>query len=98
MPYLRNTVLLDRETIPVHTLIVRATQTVGGGFNTATVTVSITDVNDNRPNFNQATYTFSIQENQNIGTSVGTVLASDIDQPGTSFSSITYSISPVNSE
>ena len=43
------------------------------------VRVRISDSNDNSPGFNNADYTFYTTENEPIGTSVGKVQASDID-------------------
>ncbi|XP_070554412.1 protocadherin-18-like [Ptychodera flava] len=47
--------------------------------NDATVQLSIVDENDNAPIFSQSTYTFSVMENQPVGTSVGRIRATDVD-------------------
>ena len=64
----------------------------------ATVTVIVLDINDNSPIFSQGAYNFNINENENPQTSVGQVAATDIDKPGTSFSSISFSIQPASNE
>ncbi|XP_046568675.1 LOW QUALITY PROTEIN: cadherin EGF LAG seven-pass G-type receptor 2-like [Haliotis rubra] len=43
------------------------------------LTVTLTDVNDNSPVFGSITYSFTIAENVKVGTTVGTVSASDAD-------------------
>ncbi len=45
----------------------------------ALVVVTVEDVNDERPEFTQNKYTFSVEENQKIGTEVATVDAYDAD-------------------
>ena len=45
----------------------------------ATVIVQLTDVNDNAPMFSAATYTFTVEENQQPPVSIGTVTATDRD-------------------
>ncbi|XP_048580487.1 cadherin-23-like isoform X2 [Nematostella vectensis] len=69
---------LDRETTPVYTLVVRATD--GGGKEvTSSLTVILDDVNDNAPVFSRPEgYTFEVQEG-GVGLSVGTVQATDRD-------------------
>uniref|UniRef100_A0ABM0N157 Protocadherin Fat 4-like n=1 Tax=Saccoglossus kowalevskii TaxID=10224 RepID=A0ABM0N157_SACKO len=83
--------LLDREITDQYILEITATD--GGDTPlTGTVTLSITveDVNDNTPIFSQDIYTTSILENINIGTSVFTVIATDIDSGANS--NIEYNI------
>ena len=46
---------------------------------TATVTLTIEDMNDNAPKFTHSSYTFEILENLNSGTSVNEVSAKDLD-------------------
>ena len=60
------------------------TLTVEDGVNTSaaeTVTINITDVNDNAPVITTA-QSFSVAENATNGTAVGTVLATDVDTVG----------------
>ncbi|KAK1795690.1 hypothetical protein P4O66_001180 [Electrophorus voltai] len=73
---------LDRETQDRYELVVKATDMAGqmGGLSgSTTVTIVITDVNDNPPRFPQKMYQFSISEGAAIGTSVGRVMATDDD-------------------
>ncbi|XP_056645229.1 protein dachsous-like [Diorhabda sublineata] len=72
--------VLDRETTDSYTLIIEA---LDGGTpplrGEMTVNITIQDVNDNPPVFNQSRYFASIQENATIGTSVLKVTATDAD-------------------
>ncbi|XP_072540911.1 cadherin-22 [Salminus brasiliensis] len=73
---------LDRETQDRYELVVKATDMAGqmGGLSgSTTVTIVITDVNDNPPRFPQKMYQFSVSEGAAIGTSVGRVIATDAD-------------------
>ncbi|XP_055386024.1 protein dachsous [Condylostylus longicornis] len=71
---------LDRETIPAYSLVVEA---LDGGNpplkGHMTVNITIQDVNDNPPIFNQSRYFATIPENSTVGTSVLQVYASDAD-------------------
>ncbi|XP_053377420.1 cadherin-23-like [Mercenaria mercenaria] len=71
---------LDRETAPTYQLLIQAAD--GGTTSlstTTTLTVILTDVNDNDPVFTNPDVSFSIDENQGVGTVVGTVAATDQD-------------------
>ncbi len=46
---------------------------------TATVIITVLDANDNSPMFTDDEYSFNVRENMPAGTSVGTVLANDLD-------------------
>lgn len=46
---------------------------------TTTVNVLITDVNENRPVFDQGFYNFQVRDDADIGQSVGTIHATDMD-------------------
>ncbi|KAJ8347264.1 hypothetical protein SKAU_G00286650 [Synaphobranchus kaupii] len=73
---------LDRETQDRYELVVKATDMAGqmGGLSgSTTVTIVITDVNDNPPRFPQKMYQFSLSEGAAAGTSVGRVMATDAD-------------------
>ncbi|KAM6979788.1 cadherin-22 [Aplochiton taeniatus] len=73
---------LDRETQDRYELVVKATDMAGqmGGLSgSTTVTIVITDVNDNPPRFAQKMYQFSVSEGAVVGTSVGRVIATDAD-------------------
>ncbi|KAM9373559.1 protocadherin alpha-3-like [Phaethornis superciliosus] len=71
---------LDRETVPVHRLVVRASD---GGRPSLTGTmelvISVLDANDNAPQFNQSVYSVVLQEDSLEGTLVGRVNATDPD-------------------
>lgn len=71
---------LDREIQDMHVVTVLARD---GGTpslsSTATVTVSVLDINDVAPQFLRTEYKFSISEGQPSGTSVGSVSAFDLD-------------------
>ncbi|XP_050303550.1 protein dachsous [Anthonomus grandis grandis] len=71
---------LDRETCEYYSLVIEA---LDGGTpplrGEMTVNITIQDVNDNPPIFNQSRYFASVQENSTIGTSVLQVLATDAD-------------------
>ncbi|KAL3875972.1 hypothetical protein ACJMK2_033866 [Sinanodonta woodiana] len=89
---------LDREVTPTYglTVTVRDTTTPLPLSATTTVSVILTDVNDNNPVF-PSQYQFNVLENQPAGTSVGTVTATDADQPGTANSELTYRLNQANS-
>ncbi|GAB0089258.1 protein dachsous-like [Sergentomyia squamirostris] len=71
---------LDRETIPAYSLVIEA---LDGGTpplrGQMTVNITIQDVNDNQPIFNQSQYYASVPENATVGTSVLQVSATDTD-------------------
>ncbi|XP_065908820.1 protocadherin Fat 4-like [Dysidea avara] len=69
---------LDRELIPSYTFSVTASDPVGN-FDSANVTVTIEDTNDNVPTFMQVTYFFSIREDAGVDFIVGAVTAVDSD-------------------
>ncbi|TWW58827.1 protocadherin Fat 1a isoform X4 [Takifugu flavidus] len=56
----------------------------------ATVNINLTDVNDNRPVFSQDVYTAVVSEDTELGRTVATVNAEDLDGP--SHSQVRYSI------
>lgn len=71
---------LDRETTAGYSLIIEA---LDGGSpplrGSMTVNITIQDVNDNQPIFNQSRYFATVPENATVGTSVLQVFATDID-------------------
>ncbi|KAL9836553.1 LOW QUALITY PROTEIN: protocadherin alpha-8-like [Geothlypis trichas] len=71
---------LDRETIPVHRLVLTASD---GGRPSLTGTmelvISVLDVNDNAPQFNQSVYKVQLPESAAVGTLVTRVNATDPD-------------------
>ncbi|BES94855.1 Cadherin domain [Nesidiocoris tenuis] len=71
---------LDRETTSAYSLVIEA---LDGGNpplrGRMTVNITIQDVNDNQPIFNQSRYFAAVPENATIGTSVLQVFATDMD-------------------
>ena len=59
---------------------------------TATLAISFTDEDDNKPTFTQPQFTFEIPENQPMGTEVGQVTAIDADS--VPYNDFTYFLSP----
>ena len=88
---------IDRESITSFTLQVRA-QDFGNPpkSDRTRVEITITDINDNAPVFLPSFYSKTIGENAAVGTVVGTVTATDADEPGNPNSLITYSITDGN--
>ncbi|XP_065547518.1 cadherin-22 isoform X4 [Lathamus discolor] len=73
---------LDRETQDRYEVVIRATDMAGqlGGLSgSTTVTIVVTDVNDNPPRFPQKMYQFSVVETAPVGTAIGRVKAEDSD-------------------
>ncbi|XP_077042740.1 protocadherin alpha-2-like isoform X8 [Agelaius phoeniceus] len=72
---------LDRETIPVHRLVLTATD---GGRPSLTGTmelvISVLDANDNAPQFNQSLYNVHLSEDAVQGTLVARMNATDLDE------------------
>ncbi|XP_077042571.1 protocadherin alpha-8-like [Agelaius phoeniceus] len=72
---------LDRETIPVHRLVLTATD---GGRPSLTGTmelvISVLDANDNAPQFNQSVYNVHLSEDVVQGTLVARMNATDLDE------------------
>lgn len=87
---------LDRETTSLYTLKIMATDN-GVPKNTATaiIKVTVSDYNDNDPQFFQDLYEFSIEENRPQGTIVGMLQATDKDADNNAV--IRYSLIPNNS-
>ena len=81
---------LDRETTDFYTILVECVDT-GGLSDTATLQITLTDINDNSPII-QAMYSFDYLENDVIGTKLGTVTATDADEPNTSNSQLVFSL------
>ncbi|NXR12638.1 PCDA6 protein, partial [Semnornis frantzii] len=82
---------LDRETVPVHQLLLTASD---GGRPSLTGTmelvITVLDVNDNAPHFNQSVYKVQLPENTERDTLVLKLNATDLDE-GTN-SNIEYSL------
>ncbi|KAM4718531.1 cadherin-7 [Anableps anableps] len=73
---------MNREAREEYLVVVQVKDMLGlsGGYSSSTtVTVSLTDVNDNGPTFQQHLYTFNLPENAASGTTVGRIMADDGD-------------------
>ncbi|XP_066536762.1 cadherin-18 [Hoplias malabaricus] len=73
---------LDRETQDQYLVVLQAKDMgghLGGLSGTTTVTVKLTDVNDNPPHFTQSTWLFSLSELAVPGAEVGRISATDAD-------------------
>ncbi|XP_065805062.1 cadherin-7 isoform X2 [Labrus bergylta] len=84
---------MDREAREEYLVVVQVKDMLGltGGYSSSTtVTVSLTDVNDNGPTFQHHLYTFAVPENAALGTTVGRIMAQDGDT-GTN-ARMTYSL------
>ena len=79
---------LDHESMSSYTLTVEASD--GTNKATATVTVTVTNVNET-PSFGSSNYSFSVADRARVGTSVGSVSATDADGD-----TLTYSITGGN--
>ena len=62
---------------------------------TATVHMTILDHNDEQPEFSQDSYSFGTYENQDVGSEVGRVLATDADNPP--FDKFSFILDPYHS-
>ena len=85
--------VLDYENTPSYVLTVQADDG-NGGKTQSSITVTLTDLNDEAPTFNSASYNGHVTENVVTGSSVMTVTASDGDAAD---SSLAYSLSGTNS-
>ena len=85
----------DRESIDSYSFTVQAVDS--GGTNaqstTTTVAVTITDINDNAPIFDQSMYQAVVLENTSVPIQLLTINATDADQPGSPNSMVSYSLS-----
>ncbi|KAM8775174.1 cadherin-8 [Rhynchonycteris naso] len=73
---------MDREAKEEYLVVIQAKDMGGhsGGLSgTTTLTVTLTDVNDNPPKFAQSLYHFSVPEDVLLGTAIGRVKANDQD-------------------
>lgn len=86
-------VVLDYEETPSYVLTVQADDG-NGGKTLSSIIVTLTDLNDEAPTFNSASYNGHVTENVVIGSSVMTVMASDGDAAD---SLLAYSLSGTNS-
>uniref|UniRef100_A0A3Q3W2E4 Cadherin domain-containing protein n=1 Tax=Mola mola TaxID=94237 RepID=A0A3Q3W2E4_MOLML len=73
---------MDREARDQYLVVVQVKDMLGlsdGHSSSTTVTVSLTDVNDNGPTFQHHLYAFAIPEDAAVGTTVGRIMAEDGD-------------------
>ncbi|KAM9099476.1 cadherin-19 isoform X1 [Sarcophilus harrisii] len=73
---------MDREAKDQYLVVVQATDMLGlpGGLSgTTTVTINLSDVNDNRPIFQLGLYHMNVSESAPVGTSIGIIMAEDSD-------------------
>ncbi|XP_007906050.1 cadherin-5 [Callorhinchus milii] len=74
---------MDREQKKDYEVFVQAKDmgTQNGGFSsTATVLISLTDINDNPPHFSHTQYKFNVSEDKIVGQEIGRVKAEDGDE------------------
>ncbi|XP_010195957.2 cadherin-5 [Colius striatus] len=74
---------LDRENQSTYEIIVKAKDALGssGDSSTATVIITLTDINDNFPVFKHPSFHFKVPENISVGGEVGRVKVEDVDEP-----------------
>ncbi|XP_066569846.1 cadherin-1 isoform X1 [Amia ocellicauda] len=83
---------LDRENYPEYKLIIQAADTQGQGLsNTCTALITVTDSNDNAPQFVKDSYTVSVPENK-VGYVVVKIPVTDNDKPHTPAWNTKYTI------
>ncbi|NWQ63015.1 CADH8 protein, partial [Neopipo cinnamomea] len=73
---------MDREAKEEYFVVIQAKDMgghMGGLSGTTTVTITLTDVNDNPPKFSQSLYHFSVMEDVALGEPIGRVKANDLD-------------------
>ena len=68
---------IDRETTPIYAVVVTASD--GINQDSTTVTINVTDINDNPPIFNDTQYEIVVEENYETGVGILQVFATDID-------------------
>ncbi|XP_059849265.1 cadherin-5 [Hypanus sabinus] len=86
---------LDRETKKNYQLVVQAKDMefeTGGRSSSATVYISLTDINDNAPYFEKSEYIYKVPENTSVGVEFGRVEAKDLDEGENA--KILYTIEP----
>lgn len=74
-------------------IVAEETETPQKLSSTATLTVTVTDANDNRPIFEHESYSFSVSETAPSGQLIGTITAKDLDSGRFGSNGIRYSLS-----
>ncbi|XP_051831043.1 cadherin-5 isoform X1 [Antechinus flavipes] len=74
---------LDREKQSKYEIVVEAKDGPGlqGESSTATVVITLSDINDNFPIFTETNYKFVVPENIQVGSSLGSLTVEDPDEP-----------------
>ncbi|KAK7801416.1 hypothetical protein U0070_027258 [Myodes glareolus] len=86
---------LDRESRAEYNITITVTDLGTPRLTTQhTITVQVSDVNDNAPAFTQSSYTLFVQENNSPALHIGTISATDSDSGSNSH--ITYSLLPTH--
>ncbi|XP_062405320.1 cadherin-5 [Sardina pilchardus] len=78
-----NVANLDRETTSQYQIVVQAKDMPGqaiGFSTTTTVTINVTDINDNLSTFKKTQYIFSVREDMKVESEIGTVEVEDADE------------------
>ena len=71
---------LDREAgNPLILIVAAVDQGIPKLMDTFTITITLLDINDRAPEFSESEYQFSVSENAKIGSTVGQVVAEDLD-------------------
>ncbi|KAM7162930.1 protocadherin beta-1-like [Macrochelys suwanniensis] len=84
---------LDREKVSTYNITISAQDLGSPSLSTEkTITVKISDINDNSPEFSQTSYTMYIRENNGPGIKIGKVNAFDSDSEQNA--KVTYSLLP----
>ncbi|XP_052597936.1 protocadherin beta-4-like isoform X1 [Peromyscus californicus insignis] len=86
---------LDRESRAEYNITITVTDMGTPRLTTQhTITVQVSDVNDNAPTFTQTSYTLFVQENNSPALHIGTISATDSDSGSNAY--ITYSLLPTH--
>ena len=86
---------LDRERVPVYNLVIQALDPLDNS-GTTQLQIRVTDINDERPEFEQSEYTAFINENSLEGTLVLPIRATDNDERNTVNSLVQYRLEGIN--
>ena len=76
--------LLDFESQQIYKLTVQASDTLTGAFATVMLDITVLDINDIAPSFQQKVYHTTLSETVSVGSTVARVHAMDLDSPANS--------------